>query len=115
MDPMREWQPDETTLRNLCNVGYARKACPRFPKGAGPDAIRFTASSERNGTLQIYYVVEKSQTPLEHGPLEYSVQEARFVEANCGDMIRKQAQAYVESYLRRKHQPQDDAHNPHRR
>jgi hypothetical protein len=112
---MRECQPDEPTLREFCNIGYPRNRCSRFPNDAGPDAVRFSALSERNGTLEIYYIVEKDRSPLQHGRLDYLMEEHRLAQQDGGDLIRKQAQAYAESYLRRKLQPQDDALNPHRR
>lgn len=115
VDPMREWRPDEATLRQACNVGYVRQRCSRFPKDAAADAVRFSALSETNGTLNLYYVIEKNYTPLEHGPLEYSILERRFLRSHSSALVLKQAQAYVESYLRRKSEPQDQANNPHRR
>ncbi len=115
VDPMREWRPDDTTLRECCNRGYARKKCPRFPDDAGPDAVRFTVSREQNGLLKIHYVVEKDRRPLEHGPMEYSAETGQFKPGQFGGLLGRQAQAYVESYLRRKTQPQDEAHHPSRR
>src|SRR5262249_55283381 len=31
---------DDATLIRLCNLGYARGQCPRFPADGGPDAVR---------------------------------------------------------------------------
>jgi hypothetical protein len=100
--PDRGCQPDEPILRTLCNLGYARGVCSRFPSGAGPDAVRFTISRDDGQTLRIYYVVERDHHPFSHGPLEYSVASGAFAEPPEGEIICRQAQAYVESYLRRK-------------
>jgi hypothetical protein len=94
--------PDESILRSQCNLGYARGTCSRFPAGDGPDAVRFTISRDDGDTLRIYYVVERDHHPYSHGPLEYSVGLESFAGTAPGEIIRRQAQAYVESYLRRK-------------
>jgi hypothetical protein len=94
------WLPDRDTLR-LCNFGYARESCPRVP-GDGPDAVRFCVSCDREGLISIRWVAEKDYLPFEHGRLEYSRVEARFRPADAEDRIRRQAQAYVRSYLRAK-------------
>jgi hypothetical protein len=46
----------------LCNFGYARGACPRFPEAAATDAVRFwrTASG-------VMFVRECAHVPVEWG------------------------------------------------
>jgi hypothetical protein len=100
--PEQASQPDAATLRMLCNLGYARGACNRFPEGDGPDAVRFTIAGDDGATLRLYYVVEQNHHPFAHGPLAYSRALAGFAEPPAGQALRGQAQAYVESYLRRK-------------
>ncbi len=85
-----------------CNFGYARGVCPRFPTGEGPDAVRFAISSHEGATVRIRYVVECDHHPFDHGRLEYSLASAAFVEAPRTATLARQAQAYVESYLRRR-------------
>src|SRR5262249_9621337 len=50
-------QPDEATVRSLCNLGYARGTCSRFPVEDGPDAVRFTISADDGDCLSLYCVV----------------------------------------------------------
>jgi hypothetical protein len=95
-------QPDAATLHGLCNLGYARGACGRFPEGDGPDAVRFTISSDDGATLRLYYVMEQNHHPFAHGPLAYSRIGAAFAESPADQTLRGQAQAYISSYLRRK-------------
>jgi len=95
-------QPDAATVRALCNFGYARGICDRFPEGDGPDAVRFTIASDDGATLRLYYVVERNHHPFAHGPLAYSRTLAAFAGHPADQALRSQAQAYVESYLRRK-------------
>jgi hypothetical protein len=85
-----------------CNLGYARGECARFPAGEGPDAVRFTISSHESTSIRIYYVVERDHYPLAHGRLEYSTARAGFATPPETATLERQAQAYVESYLRRK-------------
>ena len=86
----------------FCNLGYARGACPRFPAGDGPDAVRFTVSSHESAVIRIYYVVERDHYPFAHGSLEYSPAAGAFVAPPEAATLARQAQAYVESYLRRR-------------
>jgi hypothetical protein len=115
VDPMRDWLPDQTTLREFCNQGYARARCPRFPEGPGFDAVRFSVTADQGSLLHIFYVREEDHQAREHGNLQYSADCHHFVQAPEDDLFRKQAGAYAESYLRRKQQPEEQARNPHRR
>jgi hypothetical protein len=112
---IRDVMPDPETLRQFCNPGGSR-ACPRFPgKEAGPDSIRFSVTGDQNDRLKVFWVQSRDHTTVEHGVLEYSVSSSQFVNgSHPGELLRKQARAYVESYLRRKAEP-ETAKNPHRR
>jgi hypothetical protein len=115
VDPMHDWRPEDATLRECCNLGYAKRKCSRFPKDAPSDAIRFSVTGDEDGTLTVFFVVEQNHAPLEHGTLGYSSALGRFVEGHANQLLQQQAQAYVDSYLLRKHQPEHTARNPHRR
>lgn len=99
-----EWpsDPDERSVRPLCNLGYARGKCPRFPAGDGPDAVRFAISAASASALRISYVVERDHHPFAHGRLDYSTATGQFAERPAGEILERQAQAYAESYRRRK-------------
>jgi hypothetical protein len=86
----------------LCNLGYARGACPRFPNGEGPDAVRFTVQAVEETGLRLYYVVERDHHPFAHGPLEFSLASGALMNPPHGQWLGRQALAYVRSYLRRK-------------
>jgi len=115
VNPTHETRPDPETERQYCNQGYARGKCPRFPRDAGPDGVRFMVAADAERIVRLQYVVEKDHAPLEDGPLEYSVEEGRFLVSHSNELLRRQAQAYLESFLRRKTDPQIRAHHPHRR
>ncbi len=93
--------PDDSTLRPLCNLGYARGNCPQFPASDGPDAVRFTISSDSGDTLGIAFVVERDHHPFAHGRLEYDAVSGVLSQAP-GEILARQACAYAESYRRRK-------------
>jgi hypothetical protein len=100
--PGHPWQPDDGVVHSLCNLGYARGTCCQFPPGDGPDAVRFTISADDGASLRVYYVVERDHHPYSHGALEYSLARQAFADPPPGDIVGRQASAYVESYLRRK-------------
>ncbi len=101
-DPAGPWQPGAETLYPLCNIGYARARCPRFPAGDGPDAVRFSISAEDGSSVRLYYVVERDHLPFAHGPLEFRLPEADFRPAPPLPAVARLAQAYVSSYFRRR-------------
>jgi hypothetical protein len=96
------WEPDEASLATLCNLGYARGFCQRFPADEGPDAVRFTISRDDGRSVGVYYVVERDHHPFAHGGLEFSRAAAAFTVTPAAEILHRQARAYVTSYLRRK-------------
>ncbi|HZT34021.1 MAG TPA: hypothetical protein VFA33_29285 [Bryobacteraceae bacterium] len=100
-DPEQPIQPREDALIPLCNLGYAH-ACPRFPRGAPADAVRFSVIRDQNGLVSICYVLERDHAPVEHGSLVYARGSRTFVAAHPHPRVQRQAEAYLESYLLRK-------------
>lgn len=101
--PEHPWQPDDTRIYQLCNLGYVRETCERFPTGEGPDAIRFNISGDNESALQISYVIERDHHPFAHGSLEYSRAQGGFAASSPAESsLARQAAAYASSYLRRK-------------
>ncbi len=96
------WEPDAASLVPLCNLGYARGGCPRFPGENHPDAVRFAVRSDDGVRLRVLYVIERDHLPFAHGALEYLLADGSFLEASAGESVARQACAYIESYLRRK-------------
>lgn len=54
----------------LCNFGYARGRCARFPEGAEVDAVRFAAQDRGAGGAQVMYVMERGHVPVEWGVVD---------------------------------------------
>jgi hypothetical protein len=96
------FEPLETAQRDLCNCGYARGRCQRFPEDSAADAVRFSITGDRDGLVRLVYVVEKNHAPAEHGALEYAVDEARLLNNHTSELLAGQANAFLQSYLRRR-------------
>ena len=92
----------EAVQRELCNCGYARGQCDRFPEDSAADAVRFSVKADSGGRVRLVYVVEKDHAPLEHGELEYDAAAKRPVTGHTSELLEAQARAFAESYLRRK-------------
>jgi len=94
--------PEAQHQRDLCNCGYARGRCDRFPGGNAPDAVRFSVTDDTPARLLVVYVVEKDHAPAEFGTLEYLIADARLDGPVISDILALQARAFLESYLRRR-------------
>jgi hypothetical protein len=94
-------QPDEATLLKFCNVGYGRGCCERFPNDATADAIRFHVANETGELIRIQYIYEKDCWPQDHGSLEYGVTSPEPRGGPGDEVLRRQADAFVESFRRR--------------
>ena len=101
-DPLHPFSPDRAVTHRLCNIGYARGSCACIPPGDGPDAVRFTVSSECGSHIGLYYVLERDHHPFAHGPLDYDTVARAWTVAPGTAALAAQAQAYLESFLRRK-------------
>lgn len=97
------FEPPEQSQRELCNCGYARGRCDRFPEESA-DAVRFSILSENDAILRVIYVIERDFAPETHGLLEYSLTEARFMGA-VPEPLTSQAGAFLASHFRRASPP----------
>jgi hypothetical protein len=101
--PEQPRQPDDSVLRPLCNIGYARETCQYFPAAdPGPDAVRFTISRHEGASIGLYYVLERDHQPFAHGPLACATPQLSFSGSVEGELTSNQARAYLAAYLRRK-------------
>jgi hypothetical protein len=95
-------EPEPATLVSLCHLGYARGRCAHFPTAdPGADAVRFVVCREGDTGIDLQFVFERAHHPFALGRLRYSPALRGFVDAAEGSLLR-QAEAYIESYLRRK-------------
>jgi hypothetical protein len=101
-DTATPFRPDDHTLSELCNMGYARGRCPRFPQAPGADAVRFCISRDSGDLVQVMYAIEQNHHPHAHGTVEYARSAGTFGAGELDANLESQARAYVSSYLRRK-------------
>jgi hypothetical protein len=97
----------EGRLRSCCNTGYARGACPHFPGGDAPDAIRFGILERNGGLATIRYVVERDHHPFDHGTLQ--LRENEPPEPGNEKLVERQAKAFLHSYVRRNETQRSDS------
>jgi len=95
------FQPDETRLRETCNLGYGRSVCDCFPQDATADAVRFHVAKDSGGLIHIRYVFEKDCWPLQHGDLAWA-ETSRQLSGSENAVLKSQAAAFLESYLKRR-------------
>ena len=100
-DPLSPSAPDESALHTLCNLGYARHSCSRFPPGSGPDAVRFAVCGDSGAAIQVRWAVERDHHPFAHGSFDFLRSTGAFTPEPPTPAILGQAHAYVSSYLRR--------------
>ena len=99
-DGAQSWLPDDQTVADRCNLGYARGRCTHFPPDDGPDAVRFCVASLDSGAIRILYTMERNHRPFSSGALEYSTITGAFA-GTQPEALGRLADAYVRSYLRR--------------
>ena len=100
--PKASLQPDETILRQCCNLGYGRGRCRDFPSCSNADAVRFQIASETEAWINIQYVFEKDCWPVLYGTAVYSIATREVSGELPDEVLRRQLGAFVESYLRRR-------------
>jgi hypothetical protein len=96
------FQPDETRIRHICNLGYGRGRCDCFPDRASTDAVRFHVARDAGELIHIQYIFEKECWPQAHGVFDCDGATGNLSNGPDDQILRKQASAFIQSYLRRK-------------
>lgn len=97
--------PRRDLLEHGCNFGYARALCDRLPQDAGPDAVRFSITSDDGRCVRVWFTIEKGHLPDSHGRLVYDREAADWEGIEARTLLHEQAQAYLNSYLNAKGGP----------
>jgi len=79
------------TLRECCNRGYARAACPRAAT-IEADATQFLIKSDCDGFIEVAWAIERNHHPLEVGTMRVS--ELR----SSNEPLSHQVQAHANHY-----------------
>ena len=93
--------PSDEVVTKLCNNGYGRGVCDRFPHDAATDAIRFHLAGSEPGILRVQFTLEKGCWPAGDGFLDYSKAAGRFLELHPDPIVQRQAEVFLDSVLRR--------------
>jgi len=94
-------QPDDRTVADRCNLGYARGHCAHFPGNGAADSVRFSVSKHEPAAIRILYSLEFDHRPLANGALDYSVPDGAFRGPVPDGSLERLAAAYMRSYMRR--------------
>jgi hypothetical protein len=95
-------EPSLPVLRDLCNTGYARGRCDRFPSTAESDAARFSIARDEPDGVTVIFILERDYAPFSHLTARYEVASRSFDPQFSGEAIAEQAQCFIESYLSRR-------------
>lgn len=106
--------PAQDVLEAFCNLGYAT-GCAWSPADRLWDAVRFAVSAPQGPAgrgdaqsavpcrvLQLRYVCERNNRPVEDGSLEFDLSQASWLRGHEDARIQKMAECFLESYLERK-------------
>jgi hypothetical protein len=103
--------PDEATLRELCNLGYAH-ACSRLSKDRDWDAIRFSVARASAEQITLWYVCESAHAPCEHGHLMHDRARQSWMNPHPDPRVQKLADSYLRAYQLRQSNPSEEQSIP---
>lgn len=103
-------EPDELTLGQCCNLGYAH--CPRLPQKREADAVHFSVASDRDGIVSLHWVLVKNHAAAAFGRLHFERAASRWREPHPNPTVQRMAQCYLEAYMNRRGELQaaNDSH-----
>ena len=105
--------PSQDVLEAFCNLGYAG-SCGWAPRERVWDAVRFAVVAPTGGgkrgetsasvdqvprTIRLCYVCERSHRPVEHGEVEFDLEESKWLRRHDDPRVQKMAECFLESYL----------------
>ncbi len=93
-------RPDDNTLRDACNLGYAR--CALLPAQRAYDAVRFTIARERGPVIAIQYACELAHAPAAHGVLEFDSASQHWRTAHADGRVQRMAECVLAAHFRRR-------------
>jgi hypothetical protein len=64
--------------------------------------VRFSVALDKDGTVDLIFILEKDYAPLRHGTMKYDVTGGRFTTHVDNSELTVQAQRFIDSYLKRR-------------
>jgi hypothetical protein len=96
--PEDPFEPPAERQETLCNGGYARGICERFPPSAPFDAVRFSVLEETEGSPRFVWILEREHAPAQFGAFEYDTTLKRPSAQGLPDGFDRQAELFVLSH-----------------
>jgi hypothetical protein len=97
----QEFIPDETVLRDFCNLGHAH-GCARMPSERSADSVRFAVSEDTGEKIRLLYVYDLAHAPGDYGQLEYDCVTRKWRAVLKDVCVQRQAECYLAMYLERR-------------
>lgn len=92
--------PTDDELKNGCNLGYAR--CPRLPEQREADCVRYIVSLDSRERIVVTWSSERLHAPRRWGFAEFDCAAGQFTQPCPDPRIQKQAECYLDAYLKRR-------------
>jgi hypothetical protein len=97
--PGELFEPLAERQETLCNRGYARGICERFPPSAPFDAVRFSVLDTAAESLRFVWILERDHAPAQFGAFEYDASLKRPVAPGLPGTFDRQAEIFALSHL----------------
>ena len=101
--------PADTQFR-LCNQGYPRGGCERFPSDETRSCLRYELLSRNENTLEVMIIAERDYAPVDWRVVRYSTATGAEEPEISDACMRAQLAAFCRAYLNRyltKHATED--------
>jgi hypothetical protein len=96
-----EATPNETELRDFCNIGYATH-CEKMPPNRLADCVRFAVSKDEGAKIAFHFVYEREHEPVRHGVVEYDCVAQAWIVPLTDQIVQRHAECYLAAYLGRR-------------
>jgi hypothetical protein len=83
----------------LCNRGYARGICERFPPSAPFDAVRFSVLDETAESPRFVWILEQDHAPAQFGAFEYDAALKGPIAPGLPGAFHRQAEIFILNHL----------------
>lgn len=93
------FEPPPQRQETLCNQGYARGICERFPPSAPFDAVRFSVLEVTAESSRFVWIMERDHAPAQFSAFEYDASLKRPAAPELLGIVDRQAEVFVLSHF----------------